>query len=344
MDNMKRLFLLILLVIAAVFFIRVRQSHSPRRPEATPSNETRRELERARRDLHRALARSRQEANRAAAKTRAEARQALHEAKAALHEAHQEVTDSLREAAAEIREAVDGIPVPIVPGTCVVEAVAEPPAAPEAFAELGDGAPHPPAPPVAPGFPGLAEGQPSRLPQVPAPPGPPAQQLPTHRTAQETRIVPGLISITPERSREEARKELQSLVTDWLEAAGVPRTWTPPAHLIDAMVLDGTKVDTVVKDDDPVYKDHETLYVAKLKVDVSPERRATFVRTYQHQLVLKRMGFLGAGLAFVLTCLAAVSGYIRTDEVTKGYYTNRLRLLAAVGVGAAAVAILRMVA
>jgi hypothetical protein len=157
-------------------------------------------------------------------------------------------------------------------------------------------------------------------------------------------MVPGLISITPERSRQEARKQLESMVTDWLEAAGVPRTWTPPVRLIDAMIVDGSKVDTVVKDDDPLFKDHETLYEAKLKVDVSPERRATFVRAYQHQLVQKRMGFLGAGLAFVLACLAAISGYIRTDEVTKGYYTNRLRLLAAVGVGAAGVAILRMVA
>ena len=46
--------------------------------------------------------------------------------------------------------------------------------------------------------------------------------------------------------------------------------------------------------------------------------------------------------AFVLICLAAVSGYIRTDEATKGYYTNRLRMLAAAGVGAAGVVIYQM--
>ena len=48
---------------------------------------------------------------------------------------------------------------------------------------------------------------------------------------------------------------------------------------------------------------------------------------------------LGGGLGFALTCLAAVAGFIRADEATKGYYTNRLRLLAAAGVGAAGVAI-----
>ncbi len=53
---------------------------------------------------------------------------------------------------------------------------------------------------------------------------------------------------------------------------------------------------------------------------------------------------LGGSLGFVLICLAAISGYIRADEATKGYYTNRLRLLAAAGVGAAGVIVYRMVA
>ena len=58
---------------------------------------------------------------------------------------------------------------------------------------------------------------------------------------------------------------------------------------------------------------------------------------YRHQEVVKRLLVLGAVLAFVLVCLAAVSGYIRADEATKGYYTTRLRLAAAAGVGAAGV-------
>ena len=53
---------------------------------------------------------------------------------------------------------------------------------------------------------------------------------------------------------------------------------------------------------------------------------------------------LGGALGFVLICLAAVSGYIRADEATKGYYTNRLRMLAAAGVGAAGVILYKMVA
>jgi hypothetical protein len=336
---MKRLFLLILLVMMVAFFVRLRRAEV-RRPEAvTPSVETRRSFERARHELRQAVAQSRRDAHRAAAAARNEAREALDEAREALQDARQEVKVSLREAAQEIREAVDGIPVPIIPGTCVVEAVAQPPVVHDLPpSPLAEAPPQPPMPPTAPGFPGLNQPQ-----QPPVGPAPPGQNAYVRTDVQKTSLVPGLISITEDRAKEEARKHVESVVTEWLEAVGVPRTWTPPAGLIDDMILD-THVNTVVKDDDPLYTGNETLYEAKLKVDVSPERRATFVRAYQHQLVHKRMVLLGAGLAFVLSCLAAIYGYIRTDEATKGYYTNRLRLLAAAGVGAASVAILRMVA
>jgi hypothetical protein len=72
-------------------------------------------------------------------------------------------------------------------------------------------------------------------------------------------------------------------------------------------------------------------------VDLSPARRAEIVEAYNHEQTLKRLWVLGGGLAFVLACLATVSGYIRADEATKGYYTNRLRVASAAGLGAAGV-------
>jgi hypothetical protein len=148
--------------------------------------------------------------------------------------------------------------------------------------------------------------------------------------------VAGLISADEERAKAEARKELEKQVAEWLEPQGVPRSWKPSPRQIDAMILE-TKVR-------PVVKDYGTLYVAELRVDVSPERRASLVETYQHQVVNKRMVMLAGLLGFILTCLGAISGYIRADEATKGYYTNRLRMLAAAGVGAAGVVIYQMVA
>ena len=79
-------------------------------------------------------------------------------------------------------------------------------------------------------------------------------------------------------------------------------------------------------------------------VDTSPQRRTALIEVYNRQLVDQRLASLGATLAFILICLAAVSGYICADEATKGYYTNRLRMLTAAGVGASGVLLYHMVA
>ena len=94
----------------------------------------------------------------------------------------------------------------------------------------------------------------------------------------------------------------------------------------------------VSKDLDDLY----TLYRAGARLDFSPARRAEVLAVYEHDLVRERLVKGGALLGFVLFVLAVLAGYIRTDESTKGYYTNRLRMLAAAGVGAAGVVVYRM--
>jgi hypothetical protein len=150
---------------------------------------------------------------------------------------------------------------------------------------------------------------------APTPPAPPVQQ---------TRTVEGLISATEERAKAEARRVFRREVVQWLDPE-VPGAWTPPSRLLDAMVME-TRTRLVVKD--------YGTYVAELKVDLSPQRRTALVEAYNRELVQHRLATLGGLLAFVLICLAVISGYIRADEATKGYYTNRLRMLAAAGVGA----------
>jgi hypothetical protein len=68
------------------------------------------------------------------------------------------------------------------------------------------------------------------------------------------------------------------------------------------------------------------------------------VDVFHREQVRDRLTVLGGIFGFVLICLAAISGYIRTDEATKGYYTNRLRMLTAAGVGAGGVLIYQMLA
>jgi hypothetical protein len=149
----------------------------------------------------------------------------------------------------------------------------------------------------------------------------------------EVRKIVGQLSATEPRAVADARVQLERAADDWL-APDVPRSWKAPSRLIDAMVLD-TQVE-------PVVKDYGTLYEATLRADFSPARRDKIVRVYERELVARRLTLLGGVLGFVLACLAALAGYIQADEATKGYYTNRLRLIAAAGVGAAGVAIYRI--
>jgi hypothetical protein len=147
--------------------------------------------------------------------------------------------------------------------------------------------------------------------------------------------VTGRLSATRERAVADARRIMRDALANWLDPE-VPRWWTPPAPMLDAMVIGQPQIKSIEKSYGEVFE-------ATLTVNTSPERRAALVEVYTRELVERRLVSLAATLAFILICLAVVSGYIRADEATKGYYTNRLRMLAAAGVGASGVILYHMV-
>lgn len=206
------------------------------------------------------------------------------------------------------REPAEGLPVPIYPGTRVVEAEILPPRAVDRHPKSDE----------------LAGVE-------------PAKPRGTTRPAAmaKSQAVTGRISATEGRARDDAQVQLRRQVTTWL-APDVPTSWKPPARLIDHMV---TRTELV-----PIEKDYGTLYEATLHVDASPSRRAEFIAAYEHERVARRITVMGGGLAAILACLAALAGFIRADEATKGYYTHWLRVAAAAGVGASGVLIYRLLA
>ena len=129
---------------------------------------------------------------------------------------------------------------------------------------------------------------------------------------------------------------MQDKLANWLDPE-VPHSWTPPDALLDAMVIGEPRVKAIEKPYGEVFE-------ATLTVDISPQRRTALIEVYNSTTGrAATCSVLGATLAFILICLAAISGYIRADEATKGYYTNRLRMLAAAGVGASGVILYHMV-
>ncbi len=209
------------------------------------------------------------------------------------------------------REWVEGVPVPIVPETRVTEAEVEAPRTREAERSLRS------------------------MTRKWIEPAEKSLRSMTRKWTEPagTRKIVGQLSATEPRAIADARVQLERAAAEWL-GPDVPRSWKAPSKLVDAMVFD-TRIQ-------PVVKDYGTLYEATLRADFSPARRDKIVRVYERELVARRLTLLGGVLGFVLACLAALAGYIRADEATRGYYTNRLRLVAAAGVGAAGVAIYRI--
>jgi hypothetical protein len=227
------------------------------------------------------------------------------------------------------------------------------------LASFGPRLDEPPAPPVPPA---PARKKAARRPepkQAPAPvPAPVAESkrqpdwFPRDASEEETlakpdargvRVLVGALSATEEKARQSLRRRINDEVEKWL-AGDVAAGWEPSADAISRLTM-ATYVQPVAQSLDDVSKDLDdiyTLYRAGARLDFSPARRAEQVSAYEHDLVRERMLKGGAILAFVLAVLAILSGYIRADESTKGYYTNRLRMLAAAGVGAAGVVVYRM--
>jgi hypothetical protein len=337
---MRRLFIFLMVAMLAFGALKAIRS-GPRPPHHHGPRNSQRDLTAdARRQAQQAAA----EARRAFREAGQEVRQAWHETREELGRAYQEARDEIRQAYHEAladdddgrtplppvpssvvpeREEAEGLPVPIVPGTRVTQAEARPPV--------------PSRPQVSPRLASQAR---------PVEPTAPVCEDPatccettTAVAKQNYQSIPGEIGATEDRARAEARKAVEVRVATWLKP-DVPASWKPPARLLQSLIVE-TKIEPHVSQR---AKEYGPLYVATMMADLSPRHRAELVDAYNHELVKHRLLTLGGSLSFVLICLAAVSGYIRADEATKGYYTNRLRMLAAAGVGAAGVIAYKMVA
>ncbi len=168
------------------------------------------------------------------------------------------------------------------------------------------------------------------------------------------RVLLGRLSASEDRAGLDLRQIVDREVSAWL-AADVPTSWKVPDREVKRMIL-GSHTQEVARSLDgpasglessekaaeiPGLDSLYTLHRAGQKLDFSPSRRARIVAAYRKEVASARMHRLGGGLAVALVGLAVLSGYIKADEATKGYYTNRLRLVAGAGLGAAGVAAYR---
>jgi len=81
-------------------------------------------------------------------------------------------------------------------------------------------------------------------------------------------------------------------------------------------------------------------YKVVMRVEVTPAHLRDIQNLIREQRVAERHRMTALGLAGAVVLLLVLMGYLRLDELTKGYYTTALRLLALLLVGAAGVGFL----
>jgi hypothetical protein len=148
--------------------------------------------------------------------------------------------------------------------------------------------------------------------------------------------------ISEDEARRDALKKGSEALLAYLSEEGFSLEWQPSTKFLEGLVKDWTPV--TVKDP----KGKEKKVLVEVGLDNVQGQRARFVlnvEKYQELVAQEqtyraeqRMGIVGKGLAGLVALLAAVAGYFRLEEATKGYYTAWLRVgavgfLAAAGAG-----------
>lgn len=128
-------------------------------------------------------------------------------------------------------------------------------------------------------------------------------------------------SVTEEDAQLGALQEAQATLIGYLRSLDPPVEWTPSLSYIDHRLVKLKKRErNDFKDDVGVMtKVHITMELTQA------DRRDIQLKDREFHSQ-ERMLWLAKVLGGLVTCLAALAGYVHLDERTKGYYTNWLRM------------------
>ena len=140
-------------------------------------------------------------------------------------------------------------------------------------------------------------------------------------------VVKGRISINESEADKDAFERLSQSIRLWLQSqldVQVDSRWQPPREMIEALIRERFMDDEVAAPES-VAADAKKMMITGYLADFSPRARERFLTAYQHEVAVDRLWKMGAAILGALVVLTTVSGYIRADESTKGYFTNWLR-------------------
>jgi hypothetical protein len=130
----------------------------------------------------------------------------------------------------------------------------------------------------------------------------------------------------------DALNNARAQVIKYLNAQGVALNWEPSLKFIKSLVKHSEPAQ------DKEFKVVGLVKEISLTVELTPQAYREILRKESDLKGQERMVFLAKILACVVAFLAAVAGYFRLEDATKGYYTAWLRFgvlgfAAAVGIG-----------
>lgn len=133
-------------------------------------------------------------------------------------------------------------------------------------------------------------------------------------------FVTGSYQTSPDEAKQSALSLAQIKILSHYQEQGTPLEWLPPTNYIATRLVKKTTKEE--SDFDAAGK----MYRAVLEVRLTPESQTEIVRCDREYRAQGRMWWLGKIVAGLVAVLAAVAGYFRLDEMTKGYYTTWLRV------------------
>jgi hypothetical protein len=155
---------------------------------------------------------------------------------------------------------------------------------------------------------------------------PPATAVKTPNSNQPlfTANVTGKYMISQVEAQQDALRAAKLEVQSYLQAQSPPINWEPPLDYVQGRLIKNS----LQKEEKDFEINGETVPFCryKLQVEINAEDQAYIQAKAREERMERRMLGLGKLLAGLVLAFAAVAGFLRLDDRTKGFYTGWLKL------------------
>jgi hypothetical protein len=136
--------------------------------------------------------------------------------------------------------------------------------------------------------------------------------------------------LSEETARDRARENARNWVVELLRKEVGDANWDPPTRLLDLERLEKEfqVISAAGEPKESINVGGDTTWVVRYKVHLTEDYLRAVQKQGRQELVMDRHLLLARVLGGVLAVLLIAAGYLRLEEMTRGYATHLLRLAA----------------